>query len=133
MIKFENSIDFKSEKERETFSVKYDNLMELCQGGPEIGNVSINGILIEGYRFGGPMLLTENVVYMPMFKRGLFSSGFVLVKIVLETGDMIEFGKVRPLIYLDRIECTSMKISIRPKLLQLGCRVNEEFKAGTNC
>ena len=86
------------------FEVVYSNVMEVCQGGPEIGSLSINGEEIVGRRFGGPFIARNDVILIPEFKRKFVKSGFVLCVIDLTSGSSTEKSKLLPLIYLDRVE-----------------------------
>ena len=85
--------------------VEYRGLMELCQGGPEIGDLFVNGKRIGGdTRFGGPLLQHAEAIYIPVFTKSFLSSGFTLTQVELESGKVSMIGKRRALIYLDRIE-----------------------------
>ena len=86
------------------FEVAYQNVMEVCQGGPEIGNLSINGEEIEGRRFGGPFIARNDLILIPEFKRKLIRSGFVLCEIDLASRSVKVKSKILPLIFLDRLE-----------------------------
>ena len=100
----EHPTSFQIEKSINGYSIFYQNLMEICQGGPEVGEISINGDLLAGYRFGGPLITDEGAIYAPLFKRKFLRTGFVLAKINLATRNVEELSKIMPLIYLSRIE-----------------------------
>jgi len=104
MIKFENPIQFNITVELKANKVSYSNLMEICQGCPVIGNIYINNKLIDKYKFGGPCLLEMNYVYIPMFIRNIFSSGFKLAIINIDTFEIKTIGRKTPLIFLDEIK-----------------------------
>jgi hypothetical protein len=87
------------------YDVEYRCLMELCQGGPEVGYLFINGNHIGvDTRFGGPLIHHAGAIYIPVFTKSFFSSGFTLARIELASGKVSMIGKRRGLIYLDRIE-----------------------------
>ena len=56
MNKFESPLQFDVEKNVAGIEISYFDLMEISQGGPEIGHISINGIPIQSHLFGGPYL-----------------------------------------------------------------------------
>jgi hypothetical protein len=86
-------------------TIEYRNLVELCQGGPELGYFYINGNIIgDGARFGGPFICTGKDVYVPLFKKGFFSSGFILQRVDIKSGVMTEITKKEPVIWLNKIE-----------------------------
>ncbi len=103
-MKFEDPIQFNPKKELNTFVVNYSNLMEISQGGPLIGDLSINGELIKGYRFGGPCLIYDEFVYAPVYVKKIFGTGFKLSKTYMPTLKVIPLGKTRNLIFLKKIE-----------------------------
>ena len=81
MITFENPTQFRQHKESGDVIVSYSNLMEISQGGPEIGDLSINGKLIGDYRFWGPCIVDGEFVYAPVYVKKFFGTGFKLSKI----------------------------------------------------
>jgi hypothetical protein len=88
----------------EGHEIKYRDLMEVCQGGPEIGNLIINGQPIGGEsRFGGPLLYSDRSIYAPLYIKKFMSSGFILAKIDLPTGAVKLIGKRKGLIFLEKI------------------------------
>ena len=103
-MKFEDPIQFNQQKESGGVKVNYSNLMEITQGGPEIGDLHINGKLIDGYRFGGPCIIDGGFVFAPIFVKKLLGNGFKLSKINAATLEITVLGKSKDLIYLDKIE-----------------------------
>lgn len=73
----QDPISFISEKELPNFKLKYTNLMEIGQGGPEIGCVYINEKKVLKYLFGGPFILSEKYLYMPVYLKSFFYKGFM--------------------------------------------------------
>lgn len=103
-MNLENPIQFDTEKILNDNKINYSNLIEICQGGPEIGNLSVNGKLIEKHRFGGPCILSNTDIFVPMYVKSFFYSGFKLAKINIKTLKINILGKSKNLIFLDRIE-----------------------------
>ena len=104
MNNFENPIHFDIKKMINGIEVIYFDLMEISQGGPETGSILINENQIQSYRFGGPCLCEGGYVYAPVYKKKLFSSGFKLSRINLQTLQTESFGEIKDLIFLDKIE-----------------------------
>ena len=101
--KFEDPFQFEIKKIFENYELVYFNLTEIAQGGPQIGNLSINDRIIDG-QFGGPILFSDNYVYIPFFIRKFFRAGFKLARINLETFNIDTIGPLRNLIFLDKID-----------------------------
>lgn len=100
----ETPITFTTKKSHDGFQIEYQQLMEVCQGGPEVGVCFVNGIEIEGRRFGGPFIIKDGVAYLPEFQRKFIKSGFLLATIDLRTKKVKNIGKMKPLIFIDQIE-----------------------------
>lgn len=84
--------------------VQYSDLMELNQGGPEIGILQINSKKIFPYRFGGPCLYCKGFVFAPVYVRKILKSGFKLARINVQTLEVDILGKIKDLIFLEKIE-----------------------------
>ena len=78
--------------------------MEVCQGGPVVGDLSVNGKILEGLRFGGPLLHKDESIILPLFVKKIWNTGFVIVSINLKSLVMNKLSKVFPLAYLSRVE-----------------------------
>lgn len=98
--------DFVLSIELDGICVKYLNVIEICQGGPQVGNLCINNNLIPEVKFGGPFIIANKLIYAPMqWISGWGSIGFRLA--IIDTIDLkvyVTRGKIAPLIFLDRIE-----------------------------
>ena len=83
-------------------NLKYINMVEICQGGPEIGNLEINGeVLFPKYQFGGPAIIDGYYLYIPKVKRSILKgTGFILVSINLKNRQELELTKKYDLILL---------------------------------
>ena len=104
MKSFETPWEFDLEKKVGKYVFHYKNVMEVSQGGPEIGLLMKNTQLVSEDKFGGPVLYDEKYIYAPLFVRGFFKSGFKLAKINIETLEIKLLGSVKPIIHLDKIE-----------------------------
>lgn len=104
MLNTESPIGFIIDKNINGHRVKYIDLKEVCQGGPEIGCLLINETQLSSSLFGGPFLCQENKIYLPMYINNFLSSGFKLVTIDLITHEQIILSGLKKMIYLDKIE-----------------------------
>ena len=101
MSQFEDPIQFDIKKKVGDVEIAYSDLMEISQGGPEVGNLSINGKTMEG-RYGGPAICKDEYVYVPIYVKKFFGTGFKLARINSETFEIEYLGKTKDLIFLDR-------------------------------
>lgn len=99
---FEDPLQFITKKKIGDIEIVYTDLMEISQGGPEVGNLSINGKMVEG-RFGGPSLLDENYIYVPAQVKRFLGTGFKLARINSITLKVEYLSKVKDLIFLEKI------------------------------
>jgi hypothetical protein len=104
MKSWENPIDFEIKKKIGNKIVSYSNLMEVCQGGPVTGNISVDKDSVPTYRFGGPFLIDKGYIIAPVFIREFLNTGFKLSRINLETLEIEILGKREELIFLERVE-----------------------------
>ena len=102
---YETPMNFDIQKNIEGLDVRYSELMEIAQGSPEVGFIYINGVKVQCKdRFGGPFLVHRECLYVPIFIRRFFNSGFKLAKIDIRTLEIEMIGSVHGLIFLSRIE-----------------------------
>ena len=104
MNEFESPIDFLARKKVGETEIVYSRLLEVVQGGPILGDISINDKNIPKYRFGGPALIDKDAVYVPLFIRKFFTSGFKIAKISIPDLAIKTIGPLRPVICLSRID-----------------------------
>ena len=104
MTNLDTPMDFQIEKYFGNHKLKYVNLTEITQGGPEVGNIMIDDRTISSFFFGGPVINKNNFVYIPIFDKTFFKRGFKLGQINLETLEVNAFGKNKNFIFLDKIE-----------------------------
>lgn len=103
MSRFEDPIQFDIKKKVGDVEIAYSELMEISQGGPEVGNLSINGKIVEG-RYGGPAICKDEYIYVPTFVKKFLGTGFKLARINIATLDVEHLSKTKDLIFLDKIE-----------------------------
>lgn len=73
MRKLEDPLNFKSDiLLNGKYHIKYHTFMEITQGGPEVGILSINGNDIQNKKFGGPILFDTENLYAPCFVKTFF-------------------------------------------------------------
>lgn len=82
--------------------VEFINVHELSQGGPETGNLIINGFGFDKkLRFGTTILFYKQFLILPRYKWSweLFKNGnFKLCMIEINSKSILEFGKVEILL-----------------------------------
>lgn len=101
---FESPILFDIEKKAGNVIIKYYELMEISQGGPEVGRVSFDGKMLEGL-YGGPLLFRNNHVFIPAYFKKLFlGTGFKLAKININTAEIEYLTDIKYMIFLEKIE-----------------------------
>lgn len=104
-LDFETPIEIIKSRKVEDISIEYFNLMEISQGGPEVGRLLVNGELVsKTLLFGGPLIFNKGIIYLPVFIRRLCVSGFKICKINSRTLEIEFLGKLKNLIFLDRVE-----------------------------
>jgi len=103
MSRFENPIQFDIRKKVGGVEIAYTDLIEISQGGPEVGTLSVNGKIVEGH-YGGPAICKDEFVYVPAHVKKFLGTGFKLARININTLDVRYFGKTKDLIFLDKME-----------------------------
>ena len=67
-------------------TLEYVHSHELCQGGPEVGMLQIDGRVVHhGHKFGVPVRQDSGLVYLTLVDRGLFLDDFKLAVIAVKT------------------------------------------------
>jgi len=108
----ENPLSFSSIKKDEHTQVKLIDLTEICQGGPVIGRLSINGAPIKRRRFGGPFYLIGDTIFVPAVIIGMISKGFQLSIINVKTLDINFIGETLDIIWITGIDQNIIKYNI---------------------
>ena len=86
------------------WEVSYLDLMEVNQGSPLVGSLSINGqVIIKEQGFGGPLLYFNRKLYIPVFIRRFCVVGFRLATLNLDDLSIEYIGGIEDLVYLKEI------------------------------
>ena len=101
----ESPLDFQEKFLFDNWEVSYLDLMEVNQGSPLVGSLSINGqVIIKEQGFGGPLLYFNRKIYIPVFIRRFFVVGFRLATLNLDDLSIEYIGGIEDLIYLKEIK-----------------------------
>ena len=104
MKNFETPTDFETSITLNGITIAFNNLQEISQGGPVVGNLLIDNKIVYG-TFGGPFLNENEFLFIPIYlKKRFFGWGFKLAKIDLNNGHCYIVGSIKKLIFLDKIE-----------------------------
>ena len=101
----ETPLDFQEKFLFDNWEVSYLDLMEVNQGSPLVGSLSINGqVIIKEQGFGGPLLYFHRKIYIPVFIRRFCIVGFRLATLNLDDLSIEYIGDIEDLIYLNEIK-----------------------------
>ena len=101
----ETPLDFQEKFLFDNWEVSYLDLMEVNQGSPLVGNLSINGqVIIKEQGFGGPLLYFNRKIYIPVFIRRFCVVGFRLAALNLDDLSIEYIGGIEDLVYLKEIK-----------------------------
>ena len=104
-IFLETPLDFQEKIFFDEWEVSYLDLMEVNQGSPLVGSLSINGqIIIQEQGFGGPLLYFNRKIYIPVFIRRFLVVGFRLAILNLDDLSIEYIGGIEDLVYLKEIK-----------------------------
>lgn len=113
----ETPLDFQEKFLFDNWEVSYLDLMEVNQGSPLVGSLSINGqVIIKEQGFGGPLLYFNRKIYIPVFIRRFCVVGFRLATLNLDDLSIEYIGGIEDLVYLKEIkiiEFISIQIYIK--------------------
>lgn len=105
----ETPLDFQEKFLFDNWEVSYLDLMEVNQGSPLVGNLSINGqVIIKEQGFGGPLLYFNRKIYIPVFIRRFCVVGFRLATLNLDDLSIEYIGGIEDLVYLKEIKGNSI-------------------------
>ena len=91
--------------QQDNWHIQYTDLNEICQGGPLVGTLIVNGQKVFcDKRFGGPLLCCKNLAFIPMYIRKFCVSGFMLSVIELNSMRLGLIKGIYDLVYLDSID-----------------------------
>ena len=101
----ETPLDFQEKNIFDQWEVSYLDLMEVNQGSPLVGSLSINGqVIIKEQGFGGPLLYFNRKIYIPVFIRRFWVVGFRLAILNLDDLSIEYIGGIEDLVYLKEIK-----------------------------
>ena len=101
----ETPLDFQEKFLFDNWEVSYLDLMEVNQGSPLVGSLSINGqVIIKEQGFGGPLLYFNRKIYIPVFIRRFCVVGFRLAILNLDDLSIEYIGGIEDLVYLKEIK-----------------------------
>lgn len=101
----ETPLDFQEKSLFDNWEVSYLDLMEVNQGSPLVGSLSINGqVIIKEQGFGGPLLYFNRKIYIPVFIRRFCVVGFRLATLNLDDLSIEYIGGIEDLVYLKEIK-----------------------------
>lgn len=101
----ETPLDFQEKFLFDNWEVSYLDLMEVNQGSPLVGSLSINGqVIIKEQGFGGPLLYFNRKIYIPVFIRRFCVVGFRLAILNLDNLSIGYIGGIEDLVYLKEIK-----------------------------
>ena len=104
-IFLETPLDFQEKNIFDKWEVSYLDLMEVNQGSPFVGSLSINGqVIIQEQGFGGPLLYFNRKIYIPVFIRRFCVVGFRLAILNLDDLSIEYIGGIENLVYLKEIK-----------------------------
>ena len=104
-IFLETPLDFQEKFLFDNWEVSYLDLMEVNQGSPLVGSLSINGqFIIKEQGFGGPLLYFNRKIYIPVFIRRFCVVGFRLAILNLDDLSIEYIGGIEDLVYLKEIK-----------------------------
>ena len=101
----ETPLEFQEKIFFDEWEVSYLDLMEVNQGSPLVGSLSINGqVIIQEQGFGGPLLYFNRKIYIPVFIRRFLVVGFRLAILNLDDLSIEYIGGIEDLVYLKEIK-----------------------------
>ena len=101
----ETPLDFQEKNIFDQWEVSYLDLMEVNQGSPLVGSLSINGqVIIKEQGIGGPLLYSNRKIYIPVFIRRFWVVGFRLATLNLDDLSIEYIGGIEDLVYLKEIK-----------------------------
>ena len=104
-ISHDTPLDFQEKFLFDDWEVSYLDLMEVNQGSPLVGSLSINGqVIIQEQGFGGPLLYFNRKIYIPVFIRRFWVVGFRVAILNLDDLSIEYIGGIEDLVYLKEIK-----------------------------
>lgn len=104
-IFLETPLEFQEKNFFDEWEVSYLDLMEVNQGSPLVGSLSINDqVITQEQGFGGPLLYSNRKIYIPVFIRRFCLVGFRLAILNLDDLSIEYIGGIEDLVYLKEIK-----------------------------
>ena len=101
----ETPLEFQEKNFFDEWEVSYLDLMEVNQGSPLVGSLSINDqVITQEQGFGGPLLYSNRKIYIPVFIRRFLVVGFRLAILNLDDLSIEYIGGIEDLVYLKEIK-----------------------------
>lgn len=101
----ETPLEFQEKIFFDEWEVSYLDLMEVNQGSPLVGSLSINDqVITQEQGFGGPLLYSNRKIYIPVFIRRFCLVGFRLATLNLDDLSIEYIGGIEDLVYLKEIK-----------------------------
>ena len=101
----ETPLEFQKKNFFDEWEVSYLDLMEVNQGSPLVGSLSINDqVITQEQGFGGPLLYSNRKIYIPVFIRRFCLVGFRLAILNLDDLSIEYIGGIEDLVYLKEIK-----------------------------
>ena len=101
----ETPLDFQEKNIFDQWEVSYLDVMEVNQGSPLVGSLSVNGqVIIKEQGFGGPLLYSNRKIYIPVFIRRFWVVGFRIATLNLDDLSIEYIGGIEDLVYLKEIK-----------------------------
>ncbi len=119
-------INFKDIINGEDFTIKLNSLAEgICQGGPLIGTLFINGKAYSNDKFSGPMLEHKGKLYIPKLKKSFFRGfGFELVSIDIKHNTLKSLSGWKSMVLLKEVNGTTVTFFTNiENLNESSCRI----------
>ena len=100
----ETPLSFQTKKACGSHTVEVRELREICQGGPDVGKMFLNGEwLFDKVFVGGPFVIVDGQLLIPVFVRRLFARGFQFSRVDLGTNQIFPLTDVVDLVWLDEV------------------------------
>jgi len=102
------AINFLDTYTEEGYTIKYSNFIEIAQGGPEVGTLTIDGktVGVKGDYFGGPPFFHQGKMFVPILKKAVLGRHFKICVINLSDRSIKEIGDKEELALISKVDET---------------------------
>jgi hypothetical protein len=103
-------IDFVDKYSVESHTIEYTGIIEIAQGGPEVGTLTIDGkpVGVKGDYFGGPPAFFKDYMFVPRLNKALLGRYFKICVINLSDQSIKEIGDKEELALISKVDETSV-------------------------